>query len=134
MNTQTTTTPAKHTPGPWITSTGRVPGIGRALGVLKASHKPGEKGESICVVCKEDNTQPHDIANADLIAAAPELLAALRELLASVTCQGAEDSRLPIAWSGSPSQNHRMHAALKGARATLAKASGQNSVLTQPKP
>ncbi len=74
MNTQSA--PPKHTPGPWITSTGRVPGLGRAFGVLKESHKPGEKGESICVVCKEDNTQPHDVANAMLIAAAPELLAA----------------------------------------------------------
>lgn len=70
----------KHTPGPWITSTGRVPGLGRAFGVLKESHKPGEKGESICVVCKEDNTHLHDIANAYLIAAAPELLAVLMEI------------------------------------------------------
>jgi hypothetical protein len=80
MNTQTTTTPSKHTPGPWITSQGRVPGIGRVLGVLKASHKPSEKDESICVVCKEDKTQPHDIANADLIAAAPEMLEVLLRL------------------------------------------------------
>lgn len=34
-----------------------------------------------------------------------EIEVALRELLASVTCEGTEDTRLPIAWSGSPSQS-----------------------------
>jgi hypothetical protein len=78
------------------------------------------------------NTSPKMVeANANLIAAAPELLDALRELLASVTCEGTIDTRLPIAWSGSPAQNHRMHAALKGARATLGKASGQNARLCE---
>ncbi len=121
MNTQTTTPPAKHTPGPWITSTGRVPGLGRALGVLKASHKPGQKAESICVVCKEDNTQPHDIANAELIAAAPELLNVLLRL-----------NELAKTAASNPVL---LTEATFDADEVIAKAQGfrqQNSLLTQP--
>lgn len=70
---------ASHAPGPWITSTGFVPRLkADALGVLKESHKPGEQGESICVVAMVDRLEPHDEANARLIAAAPDLLAALQ--------------------------------------------------------
>jgi hypothetical protein len=75
MNTQAPT--PKHTPGPWITDSGKVPKLGHAIGVLKQSHKPGEKGESICIVALAKDAQPHDHANARLIAAAPDMVAAL---------------------------------------------------------
>jgi hypothetical protein len=75
MTTQSS--PPKHTPGPWITDTGQVPKLGRSLGVLKKSHKPGEKGESICIVALAKDAQPHDHANARLIAAAPDMVSAL---------------------------------------------------------
>ncbi len=45
--------------------------------------------------------------------------AALKELLASVTSKGADDTASPIAWSGSASQNRRMYAAISAARAAL---------------
>jgi chromosome segregation ATPase len=46
---------------------------------------------------------------------------ALRELVAAVTSKRAEDSNLPIAWSGSPAQNRAMYAAIDTARAALEK-------------
>ena len=58
-----------------------------------------------------------------------EMMESLQELLASVTSEMADDTSMPIAWSGSPSQNRRMTAAIKNARAALASVrgdSGQN--------
>jgi hypothetical protein len=52
---------------------------------------------------------------------AKELADLLEELLAAVTSKGASDSRLPVAWSGSPEQNRRMYAAIGKARAALAR-------------
>lgn len=88
MNTQAP--PPKHTPGPWITDSGKVPKLGHAIGVLKQSHKPGEKGESICIVALAKDAQPHDHANARLIAAAPDLLASLDMLSGLVPALCAE--------------------------------------------
>ena len=47
------------------------------------------------------------------------LRAALVELVAAVTSKGAEDTRDPIAWSGSPAQNRRMFAAIAAARGII---------------
>ena len=69
----------KHTPGPWLADTGDVPQLGQAIGVLKQSHKPGEKGEAICIVALVKDAQPHDHANASLIASAPEMHELLQE-------------------------------------------------------
>ena len=114
MNTQSA--PPKHTPGPWITSTGRVPNIGRALGVPKDSRKPCEKCESICVVCKEDNTQPHDVANAMLIAASPLMLAALERL--EKACNAVHEV------SGGTPQHEAMWLAQLEARDAITEATG----------
>lgn len=47
---------------------------------------------------------------------------ALTELIGSITSKGAPDTRSPIAWSGSPDQNHRMYDAIEQARKALVKA------------
>lgn len=44
---------------------------------------------------------------------------ALENLLSAVTSKRADDSNMPIAWSGSPSQNRAMYAAIDAARAAL---------------
>ena len=49
------------------------------------------------------------------------LVAALNELLLSITSRGAIDTTYPIQWSGSPAQNHRMGEAIAQARVVLAK-------------
>jgi hypothetical protein len=99
MNTQSP--PPKHTPGPWITATGFVPILKKdALGVLKESHKPGEQGESICVVATVAAMGPHDQGNALLIAAAPDLLDVVKRFATSGCLAGVEpdkDSDDPIA-------------------------------------
>ena len=66
---------ARHTPGPW-----RV--FGYDIGT--------SPDETLAVVCAmDDNT---DDANAALIAAAPDLLAALADLLADAVEMGLDDS------------------------------------------
>ncbi len=40
----------------------------------------------------------------------------LNELVGAVTSKGAPDAREPIMWSGSPTQNRRMYAAINAAR------------------
>lgn len=45
---------------------------------------------------------------------------ALAELLAAVTSKAAPDTTAPIAWSGSPTQNQRMYAAIDKARKAIA--------------
>ncbi len=59
---------AAHTPGPWVTR----PGDGCA------EIYAGEPRDLVCTV--EGGTQQSDMANATLIAAAPDLLAAMRAL------------------------------------------------------
>lgn len=64
----------KHTPGPWQT-----PGDGRIFG-------PGEDGENIADATwwpSDDGRDSESLANANLIAAAPDLLAACEALLAA---------------------------------------------------
>jgi hypothetical protein len=69
---------AKHTKGPWETSTGIIPSLDkRAIAVCRADMKEGEKGTAVCVVAWESDANEKDLANARLIAAAPDMLAAL---------------------------------------------------------
>jgi hypothetical protein len=72
---------AKHTKGPWETSTGIIPSLDkRAIAVCRADMKEGEKGTAVCVVAWESDANEKDLANARLIAAAPDMLAALEAI------------------------------------------------------
>lgn len=98
---------SKHTPGPWEARGWSIkyPGNGVRVCVVdqadKALKQFGDYDEDMAV-CK---------ANARLIAAAPELLEALRNLLADAESLGIDDSTV----SGSAIE----------ARAALAKANGE---------
>lgn len=69
----TTERVASHTPGPWWIERR----VGDALQV-NAEHRG--KGSSYCVASVNHWEGPADLANARLIAAAPDLLAALKDL------------------------------------------------------
>jgi len=110
MQNVTTSKPAQHTPGSWaVTGT--------------SVHSQARNGQNW--ICQGPNDSPaapplaEREANARLIAAAPDLLAALRELI--------EHSYSPM--SGDPATDvplQRKHnAALAGARAAIAKAEGR---------
>jgi hypothetical protein len=67
---------SKHTPGPWI--------VGRGADGLPIIHTAPDtvspSGQGVAHICKRAMCQDHE-ANARLIAAAPDLLEALRALL-----------------------------------------------------
>lgn len=71
------------TPGPWIVGTGRVSqlGFGRdeyfAVGIQSDAQLPNWL--PVAILSRADQVTDMDRANASLIAAAPDLLAALRE-------------------------------------------------------
>ena len=102
-------TTAAHTPGPWRTKTGPGWHDTYIVGELVGAHEP-----TIATV-RVHNNQQHHMANARLIAAAPELLAALEVLLPmfadwhSEFPQHVGDKEAP---------------ALQNARAAIAKATG----------
>lgn len=94
-----------HTPGPW--------GIERARdsdSVLIYQH--GSDGMGVVAAVWPHPFKGVTAANARLIAAAPELLAALREL-----CRAWHARQLPV--------SDRMDAALSDAEAVIAKAEGR---------
>lgn len=80
---------AKHTPGPWVIgiSADHTPHIGTA-------RKFGPYGENVCVVARPGPAERMEgvpncaDANARLIAAAPEMLEALKEAARIFTDQG----------------------------------------------
>jgi len=78
---------AQHTPGPWEAQTNRSPlTITHELPHLpqaKGGHRQFREIAEVYVSDKGDGA-PEDFANAALIAAAPELLAALKAILARV--------------------------------------------------
>lgn len=110
---------AKHTPGPWR--------------IIKRANQTGLKRVTVvdhttrCVVqydhsYRSDEVHPRDVANAHLIAAAPELLAALQSILeqsddGAQACAGIESSGR-IVWKGSYIER------LETARAVIAKSLG----------
>jgi len=106
-----------HTPGPWNAETNRSPlTITRELARLpktQGGHRQFREIGEVYVTDKGDGA-PEDFANAQLIAAAPELLAALRCLLARANSldQSATQEGL---------QNCD---AIASARAAIAKATG----------
>lgn len=85
---------AKHTPGPWE--------IGRSYSSTHATPIRWQ-GENLAWVCGLDSahefSKEQTMANARLIASAPELLAALRVILdatgAAFTCMNAEHPSFP---------------------------------------
>ena len=91
----------KYTPGPWIIA---IRGTARGEPVPIISALPPTRGEKLMPVamCEGDNTQ----ANAHLIAAAPELLEALEEMIKGV-------------------EEYDETAGLSKARAAIAKAKGE---------
>ena len=101
----------QHTPGPWRAETNRSPlTITRELDHLPAAQGGHRQFRDIAEVYVEDKGDgaPEDYANARLIAAAPELLEALKELMVAADRVSAE----PVTWLGK-------------ARAAIAKATGK---------
>lgn len=85
----------KHTPGPWVVSyftcddPSQMPE--QALAISPSAGFPGH-GDAIAVVSPVSLVNERDEANARLIAAAPDLLSALQELLdAGDNCVTASD-------------------------------------------
>lgn len=105
-----------HTPGPWKASFGdlirvfatELPGV-TVCGVHKIGRQVGEYTPEAEVQCK---------ANARLIAAAPDMLAALK----------LAEEHLPFIADDNPEASH----ALVQVRAAVAKAEGRTPSLTQP--
>lgn len=64
------------TAGPWVVALG--PSEGRLCLAITAASKPGE---AVCLISPAQEVKPDDEANARLIAAAPDLLEALKGVL-----------------------------------------------------
>lgn len=99
----------KHTPGPWKVSRADLTaqGFGYCRFVRTVNKSPMDVAEHICHVC-ELGDAAEDSANARLISAAPDLLAALQGLLSDK-------------YLSDPINNDRMAAA----RAAVSKATGE---------
>lgn len=109
---------AKHTPGPWALSTVRT----QVGWCHKVGPFPSRRGESHACVYEDgiSNSPPVDselLANARLIAAAPELLEVLRALVEQVA--NVKVVHIPGA------DPKRFHDAFTEARAAIAKAEGK---------
>jgi hypothetical protein len=121
ITTDRTNVPAQgslHTLGPWWVDDRR------PSGVLQVQARHRGQGSSYCVASMNYHEPPHDEANARLIAAAPELLEALRELLA------AQLTQMPSFEAGKDAQDawaDRRAKARNGAMWAIAKATGEHS-------
>ena len=82
----------KHTKGPWYLTVERLHGV--YVESRPLSDNGCGEGDCICVVTKDEDTLP-TIANANLIAAAPELLEALEELVEATLIIAPEASCKP---------------------------------------
>ena len=81
-----------HTPGPWEVLEGK-PGFGVNRAHLRVIVRQPDSFVPLYVAdCIREGSLDETRANARLIAAAPELLAALRNLLADATALGIDDS------------------------------------------
>lgn len=118
---------AKHTPGPWS-----VPHFARAHGCGCRYVFAGEYLGGIAEVYVDNGKMPSGggndcpsvdeaTANARLIAAAPDLLSALRELLALGEQESIEDGELEEAI-----EDGELEEAKAAARAAIAKARGES--------
>lgn len=77
----------QHTPGPWIFGFGETQELGHVLAV---GINTGPNCTPVCVLSPADRTTELDRANARLIAAAPELLEALQEIVDAADGAGWE--------------------------------------------
>lgn len=103
---------SKHTPGPW-----RIGDAGRTVfGPPNGNPSP----QTVASVTHK--------ANARLIAAAPEMLEALRGMLATVE-RGEADSRGRAMWTIREGATRAYCDALDAARSTIAKATGGSDAL-----
>lgn len=103
MKTQNTT----HTPGPWESDgSGQIYTADQRLDIALVTHHPNTK-----------MPEPEDLANARLIAAAPELLAALEAI--------RNDCEDFINDEDGPGAIETMQAMREAARAAIAKATGK---------
>lgn len=106
---------AKHTPGPWLVD--RDPRIGMAWN----NHIVDQHGNAVCFMAHSNGRDTErDEANASLIAAAPDLLEALQEVLAT----NRATSRLPKTVLEAELMLDRIRAAAAKAEAAIAKATG----------
>ena len=84
---------AKHTPGPWTLES-----VGSAFYVASDNGRPDAVNTDIAKVYRADTADEEALADATLIAAAPDLLAALRLALAQIedldACTDAEECSL----------------------------------------
>ena len=109
---------AQHTPGPWFTDIDNTSG---QVGRVRASHKGGRDNVCVAEVPSAKDSAERE-ANAHLIAAAPDLYAALADLLSAyaepdkqICCNGQH-----CGCQGSTVQQMAEHYA----RAAIAKATG----------
>jgi len=105
---------ASHTPGPWVAELGEAYNVRAPHGgiVAQIHHLKGRYGMEGRVDAQEG------AANAQLIAAAPDLISALQSILAIVEC-GATDDPDEVAAD--------FWAIAKTAKAAIAKAEGRHS-------
>ncbi len=73
---------SKHTPGPWQRSGVRQPSP------EYRGHPVGPDGDPVVIVPYSDEHHAECLANANLIAAAPDMLEALREVVAAMPSMG----------------------------------------------
>ncbi len=100
---------SKHTPGPWEIGCEQTDGLGRYAQV-QSSEEFGDIVARVCVAHKANHTLNRSgRANARLIAAAPELLDALQEIVSAADGSG---------WD-------QLDAGFSKARAAIAKAKGE---------
>jgi len=100
-----------HTPGPWTPD--RDPRRGMEWNV----HILDQRGHAICFMAHSDGASPErDEANAALVAAAPDLLAAL---------QGLDEAYCRAGSPLSHAERHEDRKRLIAARAAILKATGQ---------
>ena len=103
---------AKHTPGPWVIADGG-PIIADSQNMIAVTLDMFDSNEDLSTWIQTRVTRPEREANARLIAAAPELLEALEELVTALDYAVTRRSRA------------RRDAAVKSARAAIAKARGE---------
>jgi hypothetical protein len=114
---------SKHTPGPWYVGTEFMDQGRHIYAAQKVCDEEGYEWHPL-IACTDDDERLVDWeANAVLIAAAPDLLEALQELLAS-------DRAKPFEIVGRDTDGHPLNAAgvaRKKARAAIAKATGEQA-------
>lgn len=118
---------AKHTPGPWIVRESPKPNIeGPELRLSIKHTSPGRDGAEFCEIVAGHVTAEADAiarANARLIAAAPDLLAALESLV-----KWMDDSGLSSTTPGGVGQFHyegTEYSVVTDARTAITKAKGE---------